>query len=160
MLRFLVVLGVFAVLASGCGASAPRERDAVPFARRFVAAVFPEHVPCSLVQHYSRAGFDVCDGVTTLPHYHLQSEFPTSVAHCTSLTADGRTLSDVCVSFAVIARTPTQWADGTLSVGVGNDHRGRLVIDGVSLNDGGSCIRSAVFVCRTYAEEWAERYNL
>ncbi len=142
------------LVAAGCGASAPRKRDAVPFARNFVLTVFPHRVSCATINTYARSGIDLCGDVHILPPYYISNYYPSSVYGCDSLTRDQRRLMDTCVDFQVIARirSGTDWSVGTLSVGTGKDHRGHLIIDGVSF-EGGGCL-AAPQECQNL---WANR---
>jgi len=146
MRRWLWVLGAVGVIAVvvsriGLGASPPRQSDAVPFARGFVLTVFPRGASCATIARYSRRASDNCAGVNRLSHYFLTRSAPTSVERCTSELADGTVASEQCVQFRAIAHAVSDsgWALGTLTLSVGRDSHGHLVIDSVTF-DGGDCL--------------------
>lgn len=149
MRRWLWVVGVVGVVAVvvsrvGFGASPPRQSDAVPFARDFVLTMFPRGASCTTIARYSRRASDNCASVNRLSHYFLTKSAPTSVKGCTSELADGTVASEQCVQFRAIAHAVSDsgWALGTLTLTVGKDSDGHLVVDSVAFN-GGDCTESA-----------------
>jgi hypothetical protein len=129
------------VLCAACGTSAPRRSDAVPFARNFILTVFPRGASCKTIAGYSRQGTDNCASVKRLSHYFMTTPFPTVVKKCTGLLPDGKVVVEQCLDFQVIAHAASTsgWSFGTLSLGVGQNHHGQLVIDGVAF-EGGDCL--------------------
>lgn len=121
-----------------------------------MVAVFPKPVSCGTIQSWARPGVDVCESVQGSPHFFIVAG-GASVKSCANIDAAAETVKDKCVDFQVIAKLqPASWYEGTLDVGVGVDHHGRLVIDGTSFEGGVVCSGSAR-ECVSAAQDWANR---